>query len=87
MCVCFGVAHDYLCRIGFVTYLHAKDAVKAKRALNKNTKSEFHGLVRFSKTLTKNHNNTPAYVHEPCELALPRPSAILPRLDKPTLQL
>ena len=28
MSVCFGVAHDYLCRIGFVTYLHAKDAVK-----------------------------------------------------------
>ena len=85
VCVCFGVAHEYLCRIGFVTYLHAKDAVKAKRALNKNTKSEFHGLVRFSKTLTKNHNNTPAHVH--CELALPRPPASLPRLDRPTHQL
>jgi hypothetical protein len=50
------------CRIGFVTYYQAKDALKAKKALNDDPESKFHGLVMFSRQPTKNHvQNAPAF--------------------------
>ena len=33
-------------RIGFVTYHHAKDALKAKKALNEDPASIYHGLIQ-----------------------------------------
>ena len=42
-------------RIGFVTYHHAKDAIKAKKVLNEDPKSKFKGLIQVFPNLLMNH--------------------------------